>query len=404
MAQLARRLYRQPDRDLIVIGVTGTNGKTTTTFLLGQLLDPLGKTGRIGTLTYFNGLAEEAAGRTTPEATDFYRCLREMATNGCKYAAVEISSHGLMYDRVLGLELRYAIFTNLSRDHLDFHGDMESYFLAKHKQFDHLVEGGVGIVNWDDAYGRRIQVPARAKLLSYGTSPDADLRFEVLHQDISGCEFNLHWQGRTALFKIPLLGQHNIYNYSAALAVALCEGRELEELSRVAHRSKAVPGRTEFLNLGQDFGVVVDFAHTPDALANVLEACGEGKPKRLIVVFGAGGDRDQSKRPEMGAAVDARADIIFLTSDNPRSENPESIMEMIRKGIRRPVGEGLYCIPDRRAAIEQAIDIAQTGDLLVIAGKGHETTQEIEGRLRPFDDRTVASHSIRARLERSSHV
>jgi len=188
------------------------------------------------------------------------------------------------------------------------------------------------------------------------------------------------------------------------MAVALCEGREMEDLRRAAYRSQAVPGRTEFLNLGQDFGVVVDFAHTPDALANVLDACAEGKPRRLIVVFGAGGDRDHSKRPEMGAAVDARADIIFLTSDNPRSEKPEAIMEMVRDGIRRPLGDTLFCITDRRAAIEQAVALAQSGDLLVIAGKGHETTQEIEGRLRPFDDRVVASHLIRARLERSPHV
>ncbi|MDJ0841430.1 MAG: UDP-N-acetylmuramoyl-L-alanyl-D-glutamate--2,6-diaminopimelate ligase, partial [Acidobacteriota bacterium] len=332
------------------------------------------------------------------------RMLCEMATNGCRYAAMEVSSHGLQFGRVLGLQLRYALFSNLSQDHLDFHGDMESYFLAKQKQFDHLVEGGVAVINIDDAYGRRLHVPERARLIRYGTSPEADLQFVVNKLDVLGGNFTLSFEGKSVEFQIPLIGKHNIYNYTAAAAVALCEGRTLADLAATAHQIAGVPGRTEMLNLGQDFGVVVDFAHTPDALVNVLTACATVATGRLITVFGAGGDRDHTKRPEMGAAVERLSDVIYLTSDNPRTEDPELIMDMVQAGMKRAPGKDFIRDWDRRRAIESALNRAESGDLVVIAGRGHETYQDIDGKLTPFDDRVVASRFIQARLERLSNV
>ncbi len=400
MAGVARRLYNNPDRELKAIGVTGTNGKTTFTYLVNQLLRPLGKAGRIGTLSYFNGVSEEKASRTTPESSDIFRYLREMASNQCKYAAVEISSHGLMLDRVLGLELHYAVFTNLSRDHMDFHGDMESYFSAKRKQFSLLVDNGLAVINIDDPYGHRIETPPNTRKLYYGRSENADLRFTPHKLSVDGADFDMSYQGQKQRFHIPLLGLHNIYNVAAAMAVALAEGRSLRELADDAGRLSPVPGRMELIRLGQEFGVIVDFAHTPDALLNVLRACKEAKPNRLLVLFGAGGDRDTSKRSEMGRIVDQFADLIFLTSDNPRSEDPEAIMDMVQKGVNRPAGPKFDRHWDRRSSIERALTEAKPGDIVLIAGKGHETTQEINGIHHPFSDRKVASEIIKTRLGR----
>jgi len=399
MAQAARRLYRYPDRELKVIGVTGTNGKTTFTYLVNQLLAPLGQSGRIGTLSYFNGVSEERALRTTPESSDIFRCLREMATNDCRYAAVEISSHGLMFDRVLGMELNYAVFTNLSRDHLDFHGDMETYFSAKKKQFDLLIEDGLAVINIDDPYGRRIEIPERAQTVYYGRSAEAHLRFEPIGLTINGADFDLFWQGRRQRCHIPLLGTHNIYNAAAAIAVALREGRTLKDIAADAAKLTSVPGRMEMARMGQKFGAIIDFAHTPDALLNVLRACKEAKPNRLLVVFGAGGDRDQSKRPEMGRIVDRFADMIYLTSDNPRHEDPDAIMDMVQEGIARPAGRTFDRHWDRRSSIERALNEARPGDIVLIAGKGHETTQEIRGQHHPFSDRQVALEILKTLAE-----
>ena len=404
MALLARRLYQEPDGRLKVIGVTGTNGKTTCTYLINDLLKPLGISGRIGTLSYFNGVSEEKAAHTTPEAGDVFRLLDEMVANHCRFAAIEVSSHGLALGRVYGLQLAYGIFTNLSRDHLDFHRNMEDYFQAKLKMFSMLKPGATAIVNWDDPHGRRIQPPRGARFIRFGMSSEADLRFELLETRIDGSRFFLFHEGRRQEFNIPLLGRHNVYNFVAAVAVALSEGLSLEDLAAAAPLVSPIPGRTEPIDLGQDFTVMVDFAHTPDALEKMLLACRQVKPQRLIVVFGAGGDRDTSKRKEMGATADSLADLIFLTSDNPRNEDPESIMDMIAEGIARPLGPGFYRNWDRRAAIREAVMAARAGDLILIAGKGHETTQEIKNVLRPFNDRMVAEKAIRARLGGRDYV
>ncbi|CAM2065990.1 UDP-N-acetylmuramoyl-L-alanyl-D-glutamate--2,6-diaminopimelate ligase [Sulfidibacter corallicola] len=398
MALMARRLYDHPDQKIKIIGVTGTNGKTTTTYLTSSLLRRLGTCGRIGTLSYFNGHSEERATRTTPESSEFYRCLGEMVSNRCAYAAVEISSHGLMFDRVLGLELQYGIFTNLSRDHLDFHGNMESYFQAKHRQFSLLRRGGTAILNWDDPYAKRIVVPEGRHTIRFGQSEEADLRFEIGELGIKGASFRVNFKGDTHDFRIPLMGEHNVYNFTAALAVALCEGRKLSEIAQETGDIRAVPGRLELIDVGQTFGVAIDFAHTPDALQSVLRACAETNPKRMITVFGAGGDRDHSKRPEMGAIAGRYSDIVILTTDNPRTEDPEVIMDMVHKGIKRPLGPGFIRQTDRRQAIHAAIHMAEEGDLILIAGKGHETTQEIHGRHYPFSDWEVALGFIQQRI------
>lgn len=399
MALMAQRLNDYPDRKLCVIGITGTNGKTTTTYLVNHLLRTLGRAGRIGTLSYFNGVSEEKSVRTTPESSEIYRCLGEMAANSCTYASLEISSHGLMLDRVLGISLRYALFTNLSQDHLDFHGDMETYFQAKHRQFEMLIPGGVAIINYDDEYGRRIKAPHHAQTIGYGEHPDADLRFETISLTVTGTEFDVFWQGQKVRFRIGLLGKHNIYNFVGALAIALKEGRSLEEVSDDHRDLPQVPGRMESVNQGQNFGVLIDFAHTPDALEKVMEACKSTDPNRLIVVFGAGGDRDHDKRPLMGQMVDRYADVLVLTSDNPRGETPEAIMDMVQEGVSRPLGETFFRDWDRREAIRTAINMARPGDLVVIAGKGHETTQEIRGVHHPFSDRMEAARAISARRE-----
>ncbi len=260
------------------------------------------------------------------------------------------------------------------------------------------------MVNWDDEYGRRIKAPDYAHMIKFGMRPDVDLRFEVVSLGIKGSEFDVFWKGEKARFKIPLIGKHNIYNYTSALAVALSEGRPLQEVAQNNKDLTVIPGRMEMLDLDQDFGIIIDFAHSPDALEKVLEACSEVKPNKLIVVFGAGGNRDTSKRAEMGRIVDQYADVILLTSDNPRNENPEDIMEMVQQGIKRPMGQNFFRNWDRRQTIETAIAMAGKGDMILIAGKGHETTQEINGVHHPFNDRIIASEIIRSKRGGSGNV
>lgn len=400
MALLARRLYGYPDRKLKVIGLTGTNGKTTITYLVNHLLKSLGKSGRIGTLSYYNGVSEERATRTTPEASELYRSLSEMVANGCTYVAMEISSHGLAMGRVLDLEVHYAIFTNLSQDHLDFHKTMEAYFQAKQILFSKLPKGSYAIVNWDDAYGRRLQIPAHTHLIRYGQHEQAELRFEVKKCTVDGSKFTLYYQGEQQDMHIPLKGIYNIYNFCGALAVALLEGVSLNQMQTEIQSIATVPGRCERVELGQNYSVMIDFAHTPDALMNVLSSCREITKGRLITVFGAGGDRDPGKRSEMGQMADEYAHIVVLTSDNPRTENPESIMDRVQQGIKRPLGPSFKRYPDREQAIAESIELAQQDDLVLITGKGHETYQEIGRKQYTFDDRQVAAQYIQARLEK----
>ncbi|MCB1042248.1 MAG: UDP-N-acetylmuramoyl-L-alanyl-D-glutamate--2,6-diaminopimelate ligase [Acidobacteria bacterium] len=393
MAQLARRLFGAPDTKLKVIGVTGTNGKTTSCFLLGQMLEQIGLCGRMGTLSYFNGVSEERAHRTTPESSEIYMTLNEMVKNCCQFAAIEISSHAMMFDRVFGMELTYGLFTNLSQDHLDFHGDMESYFQAKQLMFELLKPGSIAIVNADDAYGKRIRVPEGVILKHFGGSANYDLFFDDLTLTARFSEFSLHYKGEAQSVRLPLLGMHNVYNFMGAALVALEEGLSLAEVARLARTLKAVSGRMETVAGTPSFQVVVDFAHSPDALEKVVSCCKSLTKGRLILVFGAGGDRDKEKRPLMGAVADKYADVVVLTSDNPRSEAPESIMDMVARGINRH--SDLIRQADRYKAIEYALSVAREDDLVLIAGKGHETHQEIAGEFFPFNDREVTLRILR---------
>lgn len=399
MALVARRLYDYPDRKLTVTGITGTNGKTTTTYLLNHILRPLGRAGRIGTVSYYNGVAEEKALRTTPEAPEFFQLLCEMVLNDCKFASVEVSSHGLYMKRVYGLELSYALFTNLTQDHLDFHKTMEAYFEAKAMQFQLLKPGGLAILNYDDPWAHRIEVPEGRKVVWYGQDEKADLRFKMMETTIRGSRFEVTYEGVSAVFELPLLGDHNVYNFCAALPVAINEGRKLTDIAATLGEVRTVPGRCEMVDLGQDFGVVVDYAHTPDALVNILQAIRRLKPNRLITVFGAGGDRDQEKRAQMGEAAHRFSDVIVLTSDNPRSEDPHKIMDMVSKGIDREEGEHFIKEVDRKRAIERALAMADSGDVVLLAGKGHEVTQEIKGKFYPFSDREMAADLLQALRE-----
>jgi len=395
MAQLAKRLYGEPDGRLRTIGVTGTNGKTTTTYLIQQLLAPIGLCGRIGTLTVFNGSTEERALRTTPESPQLFRSLAEMVQNGCSHAVLEISSHALSLGRVHGLSLATALFTNLTQDHLDFHRDMESYFQAKCTLFDLLKSDGLALFNGDDPWCRRARQALGGRCLSFGTGADCELRIEDLHLAATGCSFTACHAGQRLPVRLPLLGAHNALNFAGAALAVLGEGLSLEEICAAAARLKPPAGRLEAVVQGQPFGLAVDFAHSPDALSKICACCRQVTDNRLIVVFGAGGDRDQSKRPAMAAAVEPWADIIILTQDNPRNEDPERILDQVQAGFTRCQGPSLLRIGDRAQAIAAALDLAQPGDFVLLAGKGHETTQEVRGEHRPFNDREEALRHLK---------
>lgn len=402
MGRAAHVFHGQPSESLPVVGITGTNGKTTIAFLVQHLVAAARhRCGLIGTVRYDTGLGSVEAPHTTPESVDVHALLAEMLGNGCRAAAMEVSSHGLAQHRVAGVRFRAALFTNLTRDHLDYHGTMEDYFAAKRRLFE-IVEAqsaaggkpGTLVINRDDVFGQRLLKSGfeKARVVSYGLGVGSDLRAVDLRQDLRGTQFQLEWggSGRKSLVRLPFIGKHNVSNALAAMGAAQALDLNLREA--VGHLASApqVPGRLELVPGAGGFRVFVDYAHTPDALENVLRTLREIRPGRIITVFGCGGDRDNSKRPLMGAAVSRLSDLSILTSDNPRTEDPESILDQVAKGMT-----GTYRrIADRHEAIKAAIALAQPGDAVLIAGKGHETYQEINGVRHPFDDRKVARRLI----------
>jgi UDP-N-acetylmuramoyl-L-alanyl-D-glutamate--2,6-diaminopimelate ligase len=389
MGPIAARFYGEPTRELRVVGVTGTNGKTTTAFLTRRVLESAGMPcGLIGTVKYVIGGAESAAVRTSPEAVDLQRAFRAMLDAGDRACAVEVSSHALSLGRANGIEWACRVFTNLTQDHLDFHKTMEEYFLAKRRLF---VEGDApSVVNVGDPYGRRLAEQLR-DAITYAIESDADYRAEDVRFDASGSHFRV----RGVEVSLPLPGVFNVANALAALAACEQLGVPLADGAAALAGAPRVPGRFEPVDEGQDFAVLVDYAHTPDSLENVLRAARELTERRVHVVFGAGGDRDREKRPLMGAAAVRLADRVIVTTDNPRSEEPEAIIDQIVAGT----GDGVEREVDRRRAIALAIEAAEPGDVVVIAGKGHEQGQEFaNGRKEPFDDVTVAREALRARL------
>jgi UDP-N-acetylmuramoyl-L-alanyl-D-glutamate--2,6-diaminopimelate ligase len=392
MGQIAARFYGDPTRELRVAGITGTNGKTTTAFLVRSILEATGtQCGLIGTVKYVVGGRPQEATRTSPEAVDLQRAFRAMLDGGDRACAMEVSSHALELRRTEGIDWSCRVFTNLTQDHLDFHRTMEDYFLAKRRLF--LDGDAPSVVNADDPYGKRLAEQVDA--ITYSVGGGADYKASDVEFDAGGARFTVVAPAGRAGARIQLPGLFNVSNALAAITACMQLGVSLDDAVGALAEAERVPGRLEPVDEGQDFAVLVDYAHTPDSLQNVLRAARELTGGRLHVVFGAGGDRDREKRPLMGAAAVQNADRVIVTSDNPRSEEPESIIEQILAGT----GEDVEHEADRRRAIAMAIDEAAPGDVVVIAGKGHEQGQEFEnGRKEPFDDVTVAREALRSRL------
>jgi UDP-N-acetylmuramoyl-L-alanyl-D-glutamate--2,6-diaminopimelate ligase len=390
---LSARLAGDPAGSLVLAGITGTNGKTTTTTLIEAVLKRrYGKAGFLGTVGYRTPARNLAADRTTPEATVIQELLAEMVADGAKAAALEVSSHALTLDRVEGCLFDVAVFTNLTRDHLDFHGDMEAYFAAKRRLFDLRKPGAAGVVNVDDPYGARLLAEAAPPMIGYSPSgARADVSAEAAASDLSGTQLDVvHGGGRFRLTS-SLAGRFNVSNLLAAAAAGLALKIDPALIASAVAEVEGVPGRFERVEAGQPYPIIVDYAHTPDALERLLRAVRESTDRKIILVFGSGGDRDRGKRAPMGEIAGRLADIVIATSDNPRSESPEAILKEIEVGLKASGATKHLLIPDRREAIRQAIELANPGTVVVIAGKGHETVQVIGSREIPFDDRALAA-------------
>ena len=400
---LGNHFYGAPSSKLRMIGVTGTNGKTTTTYVCKTLLEALGRrVGLIGTVAYQIGNETISASHTTPGALELQQLLAKMVAGGCTAAVMEVSSHALAQDRTSGCEYDVAVFSNLTQDHLDFHRTMEEYFLAKLRLFTGLTGTSKpnkrAIVNVDDPAGDRIKQLCPAPVWSYGLKTKADLRAEHVRLSLGGTTFTAMTPAGSFSIESHLVGEHNVYNLLAAIGVALHEGATPDQVRQAVAHVTNVPGRFERVMAGQEFTVVVDYAHTEDALVRLLTAAQTLKTKRIITVFGCGGDRDRGKRPKMGRAAVRYSDVVILTSDNPRTEDPLSILQDVEVGVvealrQRP--QVLYRkVADRREAIGEAVREARSGDMVLIAGKGHEDYQIIGTRKYHFDDREVAREAI----------
>ncbi len=403
LADLSAAYFRQPSHKIKVVGVTGTNGKTTTTFLIKHILDTdFLRCGLIGTVRYVVGERELPATRTTPESADVHELLWQMRSAGCKSCAMEVSSHALALDRVRGVEFDAAVFTNLTQDHLDFHRTMDAYFETKASLFtglrDQKKKKGRAIINSDDRHGEKLadRLSRDMEVITFGVGRDAQFRAGDVKMDFGGTTFQLMAVGKNYLVRMPLIGMFNVYNSLAAIATAHALGVSVRQAVQSLAVAPAVPGRLQAIVAQKPFRVFVDYAHSDDALTNVLRTLRELNPARIIVVFGCGGNRDRAKRPKMAAAVDALADHAIVTSDNPRKEDPIAIIEDIKPGFRRLRPD---CVPDRKEAIYHAIAMAQPRDIILLAGKGHETYQEFADSTVPFDDAAIAASALSSRSE-----
>jgi UDP-N-acetylmuramoyl-L-alanyl-D-glutamate--2,6-diaminopimelate ligase len=394
LAQIAGNFYEHPTRELHLIGVTGTNGKTTTTYIIESVLKAAGKSAAVfGTIDYRGPGFQFVAERTTPEAPDLEKLFRQVVDAGWQYAVMEVSSHAIEMKRVSALHFEVAVFTNLSRDHLDFHHDMESYFRAKRRLFEGLTGSppAVMVLNFDDPRYESLRSIAGPRVISYGMQVAADI-----HPD----RYQFGWDATEVMYKTPigdleihttLMGKANLFNIGAAIGVGISAGISADEIVRGVEDLLCVPGRFEAVLAGQPFHVIVDYAHTDDALEKVLKSAREITKGRVIVVFGCGGERDRTKRPVMGAIAARESDFAVLTSDNPRGEDPMAIIREVETGLK---GAAYRVEADRRAAIRIALSEAKRGDTVVIAGKGHETYQTIGTTSYPFDDRLVAKELL----------
>lgn len=391
MALAARRLYAATTT-LKLTGITGTNGKTTTTYLVDSILRAAGhSTAVIGTIGFHLGAEMHPVANTTPESIDLYRMFDDVAGQGGTHVTMEVSSHALELGRVYGVDYEAAVFTNLTQDHLDFHGTMQNYFAAKAKLFG--ANGAPAprhsVINFDDGWGRSIRVPSGSLAWWYGLTPGATIRAENVAQSFAGLAFDVSHPGGKMAIRSPMVGEFNVYNILAACATGLAFGIPSDIIAAGIAECRAVPGRFERVEAGQPFLVIVDYAHTHDALRKAIEVARGLRPKRVITLFGCGGDRDRRKRPLMGEVAAQLSDYVVLTSDNPRSEDPLTIMSDAMVGLQRH-DTPVHSEPDRELAIAHALSVAMPGDLVLLAGKGHENYQVLASKTIHFDDREVA--------------
>ena len=399
LATASKTFYHQPDERVFFTGITGTNGKTTTGYLIETLLRAAGKvTGLIGTIEYRLAGETLPSPNTTPESLDLMRFAAELEARGGTHLVAEISSHALALGRVHGFRFHTAVFTNLTRDHLDFHGTMEEYGAAKRSLFVAAGQPGPqwAVLNADDPASKTMEAENSAsRTIWYGLSDEAGLRAEKIVSGFTGLAFDVTWSGRRAKVESPLLGRVNVSNILAAIGAGLSYGLDLEAMAASIPACRTVPGRFEPVNQGQPFLVAVDYAHTDDALRNAIQTARSLSKGKVITLFGCGGDRDRTKRPLMGMAAAELSDFVVLTSDNPRSEDPLSIMNDVMVGLRRYDTRHI-AEPDRGKAIQLAIQQAQPGDVVLLAGKGHETYQILKDRTIHFDDRETAREILRS--------
>ena len=399
MARAAASFYQHPSTRLQVIGVTGTNGKTTVAFMIKEVLEAVGfKTGLLGTVRYEIGDRVIPAHRTTPESLEVQQMMAQMVAAGCKACVMEVSSHALDQKRVAGIEFDIAIYTNLTQDHLDYHGTMENYLVAKQKLFTKSANGskkGTVVINIDDARGAQLVDESDAAVkLTYGIRSAANIRATKIHLAADASSFTLETPKKTFTCKLPLIGRHNIYNALAAAGATYALDVEPAKIQSALNQMQPVPGRLESVSSGQSFAVFVDYAHTDDALQNVLTTLREVTSGRVLLLFGCGGSRDTGKRAKMGRVAAELADFTVITSDNPRKESPATITAQIEEGFRS-VKQTDYAIElDRKRAITDIIAMAKAGDTVLLAGKGHETYQEFEDTVVPFDDRVYAREAL----------
>lgn len=400
---IGSRFYGDPSARLSMIGVTGTNGKTTTTYLCKALLEGIGRhVGLIGTVAYQIGAETIPASHTTPGALELQGLLMKMTQAGLNSVVMEVSSHALAMDRTAGCEYDAAVFTNLTQDHLDYHRTMEEYFQAKLRLFTGLGKGKKtgqrAIINMDDPRGAEIRAACRVPVWGYAVTSQADLKAERVHLSMNGSAFSAATPAGTFTVESRLVGEHNVYNLLGAIGVALHAGATCDQVREAVAKVINVPGRFERVSAGQDFTVVVDYAHTEDALVRLLTAAQALKSHRIITLFGCGGDRDRGKRPKMGRAAVEYSDVVVLTSDNPRTEDPMAILREVEVGVREALQSRshveYHLVPDRREAIGMAVRLARTGDIVLIAGKGHEDYQIVGTKKVYFDDREAAREAI----------
>ena len=393
LAAMANNFFRKPSRWLRVIGVTGTNGKTTTTYMLRSILSAAGcRCGILGTIAYETGRRTLPASITTPESVDIQEFLAEMLTEGMEYAALEVSSHAMCMRRVDFVQFAAAVFTNLTSEHLDYHRSIAAYRKAKMRLFHSLGPASYAVLNADDENGDVMARATCAKVLRYGLRKKADVTARMSQSTLDGISITLICERGEVDVRLPLIGIHNVSNALAASTTAIALGHQLDAVRRGLEAMPAVPGRLEPIPCDTGYRVLVDYAHTDQALRSVLKSLRPLTAKRIIVVFGAGGDRDRNKRPRMGRAVERGADLAWVTSDNPRSEDPLHIIRDILSGVGSR--NRIRVEPDRQTAIAEALRAAQPGDLVLIAGKGHERSQRFKDTVIPFDDREAVRHAL----------